>query len=413
MKRTAICLAVSALTASPLVMAAATPSAAEIEQANVQDLKKYVLALSQRIEEMEAKTDQVVATAKPAKTWADTIQWSGDVRYRYENIDNDTKNDDQRRNRIRARIGLTAQIADDVSGGVFLASGSDDPVSSNETLGGAGSSKGINLDMAWIDWNFAQDTHLVAGKTANPFYQPAKDGMIWDGDYRPEGGHLSYDNGTIWAIGAYHFLNSEQKPKDEGKIGNDKDDTEMFGAQVGFRGNLTENLQVVTGASYYHIPTEGLAPILGTGKNFGNSLDASGNHAIDYDMAQVFVELNTKLAGIPATFFADYVTNTDSDADEDTGYAAGFKLGKAKNKGDWEIGYMYEDLEADAVYGTLSDSDFGGGGTDVKGHKLSAAVGLSKNTKLVATYFNNEYGDFTKGDEIDYDRLQLDIETKF
>ncbi|TNE81771.1 MAG: hypothetical protein EP334_02210, partial [Gammaproteobacteria bacterium] len=77
MKRTAICLAVSALTASPFALAAATPSAADIEQASVQDLKKYVLALSQRIEEMEAKTDKVVATAKPAASWADKIQWSG------------------------------------------------------------------------------------------------------------------------------------------------------------------------------------------------------------------------------------------------------------------------------------------------------------------------------------------------
>ena len=415
MKRTAICLAVSALTASPLAMAATTPSAADIEQASVQDLKKYVLALTQRIEEMETKTDQVVATAsaKSADSWADRIQWHGDFRYRYETMDDDAKNDDRRRNRVRARIGLTAQVTDDVKAGVALASGSDDPVSTNQTLGDAGSSKGINLDMAWVDWNFAPNTNLVAGKTKNPFYQPAKDGLIWDGDYRPEGGHLAYDNGTIWAIGSYHFLNSEQKPNSEGTPGNSKDDTEMFGAQLGFRGDITDNLQIVTGASYYHIPTEGLAPILGAGENFGNSLDGSGAHMYDYDMAQVFVELNTKLAGLPATVFLDYVQNTDSDADEDTGYAAGFSLGKAKNRGDWEIGYMYEDLEADAVYGTLSDSDFGGGGTDVKGHKFKVGLGISKNTKIGLTYFNNEYGDFTEGQEIDYDRLQVDLKTKF
>jgi len=422
MKRTAICLAVSALAASSMAYAESmkdTPaavsaiSASEIESASVQDLKKYVLALSQRIEDMEAKTDKVVANAKPAASWADKIQWSGDFRYRYENMDNDARNDDRHRNRIRARIGLTAQVTDDVKAGVALASGSEDPVSSNQTLGGAGESKGINLDMAWIDWKFAQDTHLVAGKTKNPFYQPAKDGLIWDGDYRPEGGHIAYDNGTIWAIGSYHFLNSEHKPSKTAGAPDEKEDTEMFGAQIGYRGELSDNLKIVTGASYYHIPTEGLAPILGAGENFGNSLDGSGNHMYDYDMAQVFVELNTKLAGLPATIFADYVTNTDSDADEDTGYAIGLSLGKAKNRGDWEIGYMYEDLEADAVYGTLSDSDFGGGGTDVKGHKFKVAYGISKNTKLGLTYFNNEYGDFTKGEEIDFDRVQVDLATKF
>ena len=58
-------------------------------------------------------------------------------------------------------------------------------------------------------------------------------------------------------------------------------------------------------------------------------------------------------------------------------------------------------------------SDFGGGGTDVKGHKFSAGLGLSKNTKLGLTYFKNEYGDFTRGEEFDYDRIQLDLKTKF
>lgn len=362
----------------------------------------------------EEKMDKMVATAsaKSADSWADRIQWYGDFRYRYEEMDNDARNDDRRRNRVRARIGLMAQVTDDIKASVALASGSDDPVSSNQTLGDAGSSKGINLDQAWIDWNFAENMNLVAGKTKNPFYQPAKDGLIWDGDYRPEGGHLSYDNGTIWAIGAYHFLNSEHKPDKLPATTNDKEDTEMFGAQLGFRGKLADNLNIIVGASYYHIPTEGLAPIRGAGENFGNSLDFSGNHLYDYDIAQVFVELETKLAGLPASVWVNHVTNTDSDADEDTGYTAGFKLGKAKNRGDWEIGYMYEDLEADAVYGTLSDSDFGGGGTDVKGHKFKAGLGLAKNTKLGLTYFKNEYGGFS-GEELDYDRIQLDLKTKF
>lgn len=404
MKRTAICLAVSALTASPLVMAA-TPTAAEIDQASVQDLKKYVLALSQRIEDMEAKTDKVVASAKPAKTWADSIQWSGDVRYRYENIDNDAKTDERNRNRIRARIGLTAQITDDVKAGVALASGSSDPVSSNQTLGGGASSKGINLDQGWVDWKFAPNTHLIAGKTKNLYYAPAKSGLIWDGDLRPEGVNVKYDNGTIWAVASYHFLNSDDGSSGTGDI------EEMFGGQVGYNGNINDNTSFIVGAGYYYIPVEGSTSFVG-GDFFGNS-EIAGMHALDYKVAEVFAEVNTKLAGVPATFFADFVQNTESDADEDTGYAIGFKLGKAKGRGDVEFGYMYEDLEADAVYAAFTDSDFGGGGTDVKGHKLSAAIGLSKNTKLGITYFNNEYGDYTLSDEVDYDRVQVDLATKF
>jgi len=414
MKRTAICLAVSALAASSMAYAESmkdTPaavsaiSASEIESASVQDLKKYVLALSQRIEDMEAKTDKVVASAKPAKTWADSIQWSGDVRYRYENIDNDAKTDERNRNRVRARIGLTAQITDDVKAGVALASGSEDPVSSNQTLGGGASSKGINLDQGWVDWKFAPNTHLIAGKTKNLYYAPAKSGLIWDGDLRPEGVNLKYDNGTIWAVASYHFLNSDDGSSGTGDI------EEMFGGQVGYNGNINDNTSFIVGAGYYYIPVEGSASFV-DGDFFGNS-EIAGMHALDYKVAEVFAEVNTKVAGVPATFFADFVQNTESDADEDTGYAIGFKLGKAKGRGDVEFGYMYEDLEADAVYAAFTDSDFGGGGTDVKGHKLSAAIGLSKNTKLGITYFNNEYGDYTLSDEVDYDRVQVDLATKF
>ncbi len=405
MKRTAICLAVSALTASPLVMAA-TPTAAEIEAASVQDLKKYVLALSQRIEDMEAKTDKVVAQAKPAKTWADSIVWSGDVRYRYENVDNDAKADERNRNRIRARIGLTAQVTEDVSAGVALVSGSDDPISGNQTLGGGASSKGIQLDQGWVDWKFAPNTHLIAGKTKNLYYTPAKSGLIWDGDLRPEGVNVKYDNGTIWAVASYHFLESDNN---YGK----QDAEEMFGGQFGYNGKINDSTSFVVGAGYFYIPVEGSANFVGDpGDFFGNTNDGT-LHTMDYKVAEVFAELNTKLAGIPATFYVDFAQNTESDADEDTGYLAGFKLGKAKKRGDIEFGYMYEDLEADAVYAAFTDSDFGGGGTDVKGHKLSAAVGLSKNTKIGISYYNNEYGDNTAAGETDYDSVKVDLVTKF
>lgn len=414
MKRTAICLAVSALTLSPVTFAAGgmqdTPvsvsaiTADQLANANVDDLKKIILALSHRVENMETQTTEIrgIATAKSKGDWAERIKWHGDFRYRFENIDNDRTDEDRNRNRIRARIGVTAQVTDDVKAGVALASGSDDPVSSNQTLGGGGSTKGINLDMAFIDWTFAENLHLVAGKTKNPFYKVGKNGLIWDGDYRPEGAHISYDNGTFWAIAGYHFLESDNK-------GGDKDAEEMYGTQVGYKGAIADNMKVKVGASYFYIPVEGSASFV-DGDFFGNS-SVGGMHEFDYETLELFAELNTKIAGVKTTFFADYVKN--SDADEDTGFALGFKLGKAKNKGDWQFGYTYEDLEADAVFAAFTDSDFGGGGTDVKGHKFNTAYAFSKNTSLSITYFDNEYGEHTRSEELDFDRLQVDIKTKF
>ena len=203
MKSTALYLAVAALSTSPAVFA-------DTDQATLNELKTQIAALTERLNQMEVKTEST-ATAVAARpdSWADKIVWNGDFRYRYETIDDDRKDDDRRRNRIRARMGLTAQVSDDVKAGVGLATGEDDPVSTNQTLGSAGTSKGIQLDTAWIDWGFAENLHLVGGKTKNPYYQVAKNGLLWDGDYRPEGAHVSFDNGTVWAVAGYHFLNSD------------------------------------------------------------------------------------------------------------------------------------------------------------------------------------------------------------
>ena len=61
------------------------------------------------------------------------LAWRGDVRYRYESFEIDQK-DDRERNRLRARVALKATVSETVDVVVGLASGSDDPVSTNQTL---------------------------------------------------------------------------------------------------------------------------------------------------------------------------------------------------------------------------------------------------------------------------------------
>jgi hypothetical protein len=124
-----------------------------------------------------------------------------------------------------------------------------------------------------------------------------------------------------------------------------------------------------------------------------------------------FAELAFRLLDQPIKLFVDYVKNNDAD-DLDTGWASGLTLGEAKARGTWYLGYSYMDLEADAVLGVFTDSDFGDGGTDKKGHVLHGAYALTDRTNLKATYFINERGEST-GTETDYDRLQLDVNFKY
>ena len=96
----------------------------------------------------------------------------------------------------------------------------------------------------------------------------------------------------------------------------------------------------------------------------------------------------------------------------DTGWATGFKIGKAKKPGSWDFGYIWQDLEADAALGLLTDSDFGGGGTDAFGHILKGSYAIAHNWNARFTYFINQR-DENAGDKKSFDRLQLDLNFKY
>ena len=110
--------------------------------------------------------------------------------------------------------------------------------------------------------------------------------------------------------------------------------------------------------------------------------------------------------------FADYVQNTDADA-FDTGWSAGATLGAAKAKGTWEVGYTYQDLEARRGLRAVDRrSDFGGGGTDTRGHLIRGAYALSDRTNLAISYFLTQFGE-NAGNELDYNRLFLDLNFRY
>jgi len=405
MNRTSLCVALTALTFSSFSVAGGHGD-------SIAELKAQISALSKRLDSMDKYTT-TMSKPKNRSLWEDKIKWNGDFRYRYEQIDNQEKTDqigkdDRNRTRIRARFGLTAQVAEDVKAGIALATGSrgGDPISSNETLTGGNADKGIALDQAYISWAFADNTALIAGKTKVHYFKPGKNSMIYDGDLRPEGAHLKYDNKKLFATAGYNFMSS-----DDGSSGNG-DIIETYGAQAGYRFKLGEDINATVGLGYYSIPLEGSSFQVDSSKSFGNTEDGSTNkYLYNYEISQVFAEVKTKISGVKTTFYGDFVNNADGK--EDTGYVLGIKAGKVKNKGDFGLSYAYQDLEADAVMGAHTDSDFGGGGADTRGSKISAALGLSKNTKLQATYFDTEYGGANNTTEYDYNRIQIDLKTKF
>jgi hypothetical protein len=403
---------------------------AEVPQAEWEKFKSQFAAMSERMNSLEAEnaqlrertaiqnlvtvedlaaTNEQVANLEAqnkSTSWAETVKWKGDFRYRYEKIEEDGKND-RDRNRIRARAALIAKPTDTTEVGLGLATGGDDPVSTNQTLGGGGSTKDIRLDLGYLRWTGLDNVYVTAGKFANPFYKEQKSSLIWDGDFRPEGVAAGWTGDVFFANAEYSFLESDSKNNDDG----------FWGAQVGAKFALFESMNLTATAKYLDIPSKGREAVLDQNDPdfFGNSsiINAEGKEVYEYDynLYNVSLGLNMNLFDMPFALYGDYVKNDDAD-DFDTGYLAGIKLGSAKKKGSWQLQYQYQDLEADATFGAITDSDFMGGGSDGKGHKLGAKYAIAKKWYVGATYFDGSRG-VDLGDDADYTRLMLDTGFKY
>ena len=228
------------------VLAFSSPAIAQVSEDDIQALRTQIEQLNRRLDQLEQqnqqmsralqearagdltgslaaagdeavldeKIDQAVAEQvderMAAVSWAERIRWKGDFRYRYENIEEEGR-DGRNRSRIRARAALVADVTPTVEVGLGLATGGNDPVSANVTLGGGGSKKEINLDLAYFNWSGLANTNVLGGKFSNYLVKPQKTALLWDGDWRPEGLGLIWDNGTFFAQGLGTWLEGDSR----------------------------------------------------------------------------------------------------------------------------------------------------------------------------------------------------------
>lgn len=357
-----------------------------------------------------------ITTSSFASGWTEKIKWQGDFRYRHELIDEEGK-EQRNRHRIRARIGMFADVMDDVKFGFQMTSGSSDPVSNNQTLGDGFSTKNLGIDFAYFEWtpDAADGLKVKGGKFKNPCHKPGKSELIWDSDWNPEGLFAYYkvksfgtldlfvDGGMLWV---------EERKAD--------DDAVLLGGQGGVILNLLKgDAHLTIGGSYFtYLNTKDYEPFVEPDDGFGNTLevvfDGGGNpvsyyYPYDFDIMEIFIEIDGKFQKIPVTVMADYINNSGANEDN-TGYLFGLHFGKAKGFGTFGGRYIYREVEVDAVLGAYTDSDFIGGGTDGSGHEVGIDVGLAEKITFSMTYFVNQKG---LDDEKDFNRLQVDAIFKF
>jgi hypothetical protein len=404
--RNAVCLTLLGILCSPLAAQAQSVASAEIAA-----LRAEISALTARLDRLEQATSagapvrpaaapvagaSIAVAENPSPPAAASLKFAGDLRYRHEAI-NEELSPERERQRIRARFGVTADVTTNLRVGLTLATGNDDPVSANQTLDGGFARKTFGVDRAYFAWAATNDLSFTGGKIAIPFFRPGNHHLIYDSDLNPEGLALRYDRGNWFAN--YAGLWVEER-------GN-ADDSILLGGQLGYRAALGDGRRLTVGLSYYdYLETRSQTPFW-DGAAAGNRLNGAGGYLNDFNDAELFAELGLRVGGRPLSIFADYVTNTEVD-DQEAGYALGAAYGEVTRPGTWRIGYVYQRLEADAVIGAFTDSDWAGGGTDGEGHVVDFAYGLRPRVTLGFKYFINDRG-MAAGSERDYNRLQADV----
>jgi len=387
----------------------------------------------------------VIASSAYAGEWYEKISFKGDLRHRFEwygkekwyNVDETWTTGDslatpRYRNRVRARLSVKAKPEDNLEIGMRLVTGGSDPVSTNQTFDGAFTSKGFMLDRAYFKWSPFGGLYLKGGKYGTPWNLASK--AFWDGDLAVEGATLGWD-GDFDAIAP--FVNLNYLWVDE--IKSEKEDVLLIlgqgGANFKFGGvklfvaaNYFTYTNIVDHGPFYDDDffgnTEGEEEVItvdtvivgiDTTIVSDTSMQASGGYAYGYDVIQPSLKVSFKIGEFPISLYADLVMNINSDVtEENMGYMAGIKLGKAKKPGSFELSANYGALQEDCTNATFVDSDFAGGGTDGNGMKFGGAVAITKKLAAGVTFFmngldpNNEDHDAAK-----YYRFQGDLKMKF
>ena len=84
--------------------------------------------------------------------------------------------------------------------------------------------------------------------------------------------------------------------------------------------------------------------------------------------------------------------------------------GALQKRWDWDFGLSYRYVESDAVIDGFCDSDFGMGGTNLKGWAVGGNLALSKNVFIGARWFN---ANSIAGPTLNSNILQLDVNARF
>jgi hypothetical protein len=427
----------SSAVAAALGLASVAP--AQIAQAqgagDLAELKAQLVTLQAKVEELEKQqktqvetqdrtTDALAQTRAGVGEWVSRFQWKGDFRFRNENIDQEFVTKERNRDRIRLRAGFFARVNETLRVEVQAATTENfDARSSNQTLTNVNSRKPFELDLAYAEWTPNANWKATFGKMRLPWYNTPS--FFFDKDVNPEGLALGWQQGTNGFFANAYYIDLAERSA--------RADSNMAGAQLGWRNDVASGVRLTLAAGYFaHNAVEGYNTVQDTtlpGNAFGNSVSAVCRPGItacianDFDIFELAGDVSMTAGGRPLTFFFDYGNNGQADFSSatipsglDTAWALGFQWGRVTGARTWEVGYIHQVTEKDALFGQWIDSDFAAGLTDGSGGAFRFGYGFARNFRINATYFLNDLNNdvaSANGFDVEYKRLQVDVNMSF
>jgi hypothetical protein len=158
---------------------------------------------------------------------------------------------------VRARLGVTAQIAPGLESGIQLASGNDnDPVSTTQLLGGGFDKKDIWLNKAYVSYTPTPWLNIVGGRFDNPFFSSD---LVFDPDLEFDGFAANFrhalpvseDITLFGTLGAFPVQYSDDNFPTNANTKAGSDTKWLFAGQFGAEWKLNETNRLKGAIAYY------------------------------------------------------------------------------------------------------------------------------------------------------------------
>lgn len=329
------------------------------------DLEKADKALVDKLAaEFAEELDNLGVRVADLEKKSDNVKWGGELRYRYYDIDRDSKAGDETHNKVLFRLEPKAYIGN--SGWTANAR-----LDYEMNLSSDENDNNVEVDRAYVEGPLFGAT-VTAGRT--PVF--TAQGLLFDD--RISGGTVAFGSDefkTTLAAGRY---NRDHDDADTTLGENVRDITaEYYGVQFDYTPN--DNLAL----------NAGYTALTGIDVNYFNNLNGMARPAYGDDNTANIWYVGGKYAfDKNVAFVGEYAQNTDAD-DEDQAWTAElqYKGANPADAGSWGMYAGYRQIEAYASIAPTYDDIIGAG---YKGAVVGASYVPAENILATIQYFDGE-----------------------